>query len=314
MKKLSLKKFLLGSLIALQLSNGVIGSNLSTVYAKENDEEKILFDENGKMLHMIGMIINDHEEITVGYVFVKDSAVYVEDVRNGKIYNFTNISEYLKYPEILYTEIQNVLPDELKNADFITQEEANELVNRFSITQDTVKLWGMDDLYDYTYETFAAPNFDNKNLRISNCSMFNANDVFHSFTVTDDYNEANEELDLEANNYRLGLTEINGSYPIYSNIYQDAPVGEENKMGIITRYYVFNKDGERIATLKTQEQVDEFININVKFLDEYTWKASFYNGYNIDRILDAIENNQPISNETTTYFVDYKPACKSLKK
>ena len=171
-KKVSLKKFLLSSLIALQLSNGVIGSSLSTVYAKENDEERILFDENGKMLHMIGMIINDHEEITVGYVFVKDNAIYVEDVRNGKIYNFTNISEYLKYPEILYTEIQNVLPDELKNADFITQEEADELVNRFSITQDTVKLWGMDDLYDYTYETFTAPNFDNKNLHISNCSMF----------------------------------------------------------------------------------------------------------------------------------------------
>lgn len=315
MKKISLKHFLLGSLIALQLSNGIIGSNLSTVYAKENNEEEILFDENGKTLHMIGIIINDHEEITLGYVFVKDHAVYVKDARNGRIYNFTNISEYIKYPEIVYTEIENILPEELKNKTSITYDEANELVNKFNITEWTTKIWGMYEPFDFTYETFAAPDFDNKGLPIANCSKFDdADDVFHSWTVTDDYDEKNEILDLEANDYKLGLMEITESYPIYSNIYQDTPIGEANKMGIITRYYVFDKEGKRIATLKTQKQVDEFMMANEEKLNEFTWKASFYNGNSIDNILDAIENNQPVSYESTTYFIDYKPVKKTLNK
>lgn len=308
MKKLAFKKFILGSLIALQLSSNLSNNNLSEVYAKGENTEDIQFNENGKELHMIGIIIDKYETVTVGYVFVKDHAVYVKDAIDGRIYNFTKLSEYLQYPEIIYTEIENVLPEELKNRKSITKEEAIALTDEFFITNQTVKLWGMDDLFDYTYETFGAAGFDNEGLHITNCGIFDdPDDVFHSWTVTDDYQEELEIIDGTENNYKLGLLEVDDSYPIYSNIYSDEAIREEDKMGIITRYYVFDADGRRIKTLKTQEQVDEFICTHEDELDNYKWKASFYNGKSVDKILDAIENNQPISYETTTYFIDYKP-------
>lgn len=41
-------------------------------------------------------------------------------------------------------------------------------------------------------------------------------------------------------------------------------------MGIITCYYVFDDNNERIATLKTQEQINKFIEQNVNNIDSYT--------------------------------------------
>lgn len=315
MNKMTFKKFILGSLMALQLSNGFMGTNMNEVQAQEEISTEIEFNENGKKLHMIGIIIDNYEAITLGYVFVKDHAIYVKDALDGRLYNFTKLSEYLQYPEIIYTEIENVLPEELKDRTSISKEEAFALVSDFYITNQTVKLWGMDDLFDYTYETFGAEGFDNEKLHITNCGIFdNPDDVFHEFTVTDDYDEELEVIDGTENNYKLGLLEVDNSYPIYSNIYAEEALREEDKMGIITRYYVFNKWGERIATLKTQEEVDEFIISHEDELDSYSFKASFYNGTNVDRILDAIANNQPISYETTTYFIDYNPVKKLAKK
>lgn len=316
MKKPVLKKLLLGSIIALQLNSELNKNTTTDVYAKEALEEDILLDENGKTLQMIAIIIDDYEYITLGYKFVKDNNVYLKDARTGRIYNFTKISEYIKHPLIVYIEIEKVLSKELRTRVSLTQKEATEIIDKFKIMERTLKLpTGIDTYFDIKYLTFTTKENNNQHLLAGNCSLFSNTDNFsNSFTVTDKYNEESEVLSPYANDYILGISENTDSYLTYSNIYQEESIGESNKMGIITCYYVFDKEKNKIATLKTQEQLDDFLIANENALNSYTWKAAYYNGTNIDTILEKIENNIPVSSETTTYFIDYYPPSKSSKK
>ncbi len=299
MKKNSLKKIILSGLMALQLSNGFSGNTLSQVSAIESIEDLLFMNKNGQSLKLIGMILNGYERITVGYVYKKDQSIYVEDARNGRIYNLTNISNYYESPKILFTDVKNVLPTELKDTKYLTKEEADEIVTQFQIANTVTQLPDANNIYwDYTYQTFSSTNSKAEVLPITTCSLFkDTENLFDSFTEND---------------FKLGLKEMKGTYPIYQDIYQEDPIGEANGIGMITGYYVLNNEGKRIATLKTQNEIDEFIANNENLLNEYTFKASFYKGTSIDEILDAIENNRRISYENTSYFIDYKPVQKTL--
>lgn len=317
MKKISFKRLLLGTLMALQITNAIGATGITTAYAKESTSEEILLDENGKELHMIGIIIDDYESITLGYIYSKDDCVYVKDAIDGRIYNFTRISErlnYQAYPEIVFTEAENILPEELKDASILTKEEAKELVRRFSITDKSYDMSGiLGQDFVYTYQTFSSPGFDNENLHIANTSKFDdANDVFYSFTVSDEYNPDEEIIDYKANNFKLGILDTATTHPVYSNIYQTEQIGTSDKMGVITKFYVFDETGKRIATLKTQSEIDAFVSKHGDNVYKYTWKAAYYTGPSVDNILNLIAQNKEVSYTATSYFTDYKPVMKKL--
>lgn len=316
MKKIGFKRLVLGTLMALQLTNGT-GATLSTAYAKEIPNNEILVEESGKELHMIGIIIDDYESITVGYIYSKDGCVYVKDAIDGRIYNFTNISESLntqEYPEIVFTEIENVLPDDLKDATKLTREEATNLIQRFSLTDFTFGMPGIGvDDYDVTIQSFAAPGIDTEKLHVVNSSKFDdAAEIVYSFTVTDNYNPEEEIIDLAVNNFRLGILDTATTHPVYSDIYSKTPICTSDKMGVIIRYYVFDKSGKRIATLNTQKEIDAFVEDHEKDIYEFKWKAAYYTGPSVDNVLNLISQNKPVSYEATSYFTDYKPAMKKL--
>lgn len=317
MKKIDFKRLLLGTLMALQITNTIGTSGITTAYAKEVPSKEILMDDAGKELHMIGIVIDDYESITLGYIYSKDDCVYVKDAIDGRIYNFTKISEHLNYqayPEIVFTEAENVLPDDLKKAPSLTKDEAKDLVSRFSITDKSYDMTGiLGQDYVYTYQTFSAPGFDNEDLHIANSSKFDdADDVFYSFTVSDDYNPDEEIIDYSANNFKLGIYDTATTHPVYSNIYQKDAIGTSDKMGVIIRFYIFDQNGKRIATLSTQNEIDNFVSKYSNNVYRYTWKAAYYTGPSVDNVLNLIKDNKIVTSDATSYFTDYKPVKKQL--
>lgn len=321
MSKLPLKKLLLGSLIVLQLTNASNVNVLNKVYAKEEKGNQIYLDEDGKILQLIGFKINGYETITFGYLYVKDNSVYLKDAKNGRIFNLTKISENYIPISALYGDAIEVLTNEQVSKGYITKEEANELSKSFYITQDTTKINGINgnvEVYqDITYDTFSKENFNNKEFDITNCTGFTLKDKidnnFYSSNSTDNYNENLSQDNTSDNDYKLGILERYEKYPYYEDIYQKVPLGITDQMGIITGYYVLDENNQIVATLKTQEEIDKFLETHHDKLNNYIWKASYYNGTNIKDVLEAIDNNEPISYTYTTRFIDYSPACKKLK-
>ncbi len=304
MKKISFKKLLLSSLIALQLANNFEGHNsISNVYAETKNDDLMSQNEDGKILQMIGIRIGNYECITFGYIYRKDNNTYLKDIE-GRIYNITNLDQNYIPIELIYTDAKNVLSDELKNEEKLEKEKLERIAEKFFITSETIYITIYSQFGEsrrpFTYEIFEAKDFDNSNLPIVNSSSF-----FDSlgFPLTDDYDETKQDFDT-SNNYTLGICQTTGIYSYYSNVYATNPVGESDKIGIIICYYVFDENNTRIATLRTQEQIDTFIELNAENIDKYTWKAAFYNGTNIKQILENIDSNIPVSLNNTTYFID----------
>lgn len=313
MKRIDFKRLLLGTLMALEITNG-LGSTIPTAYAKEIPSEEILMDDAGKELHAIGIIIDDYEAITLGYIFAKDDALYVRDAIDGRLYNLTKISEHIHYPEIVFTEVENVLPDRLKKDSSISKSDAEDIVSNLSIVDIDMEMTGiMGPDYVFTYQSFAGPGLESDNLHIANSSKFDApDDVFYSFTVSDEYNPDEEIIDYSANNFKLGILDTAKTHQVYSNIYQKQGICTSDKMGVITRFYVFDTDGRRIATLKTQREVDEFVAKHDSDVFKFKWKASYYTGPSVDNVLNLIKDNKVVSSDATSYFIDYKPVQKRL--
>lgn len=305
MKKFSFKKLLLSSLIALQLTNSC---NLTNVYAKEESKDLILFDDDGKILHLVGLKAGDYETITFGYVYRVNHEIYFKDAIKNKIYNVSNLDNNYVNINLVYADAIDIFSEEEENSLGITRDKAIEVANKFSFGVDTVTLYtSQDEPYPYYFDTFEAPGFDNSVLHISNSGLFDRNhadDVFYDFSVTDDYDEALEDVST-LNNYKLGITTDIGEYEYYSNIYQNEFIGKSSDLGIITCYYVLDDNGERVATLRTQKEIDAFLEANIGLIDRYTWKVSFYTGSNIKPILNSIDANRPVSPNNTTYFIDY---------
>lgn len=315
MKLNQLKKLLLSSVMALQILSVIPESNLSEVYAKESAQEDIIqFEENGKELLLIAITYKDYKYITVGYKFPKDNAIWVKDAIDGRCYNMNKISEFLHYPELVYTEIEEVLPEYLKNRDYLTKDEALDLISEFSVVETKTRLYGGDDLlHDFYYQTFAKEGFDNTELHIANCSLFqDPYDAFNSWTLEDDYNEDLEITNGYKNNFKLGFYENPGVYKCYKTIYDDEEIDTNYQGGIITRFYVFDCDGKHVSSLYTQKQIDEFISEHQDKLNSYTWKAAIHLADNAEEILINIQNNQVVSSSNSTYFISYKPKSKNL--
>lgn len=315
MKKQNLKKFLIGTLIALQLNSAIDYNNIKTVYAHETHEsDNIYLEENGKILLQIGLKIDNYEYITFGYHFKKDGYDYMKDALTGKTYNLSKMAKFINCPEIIYTKAINVLPDEIKKKGYLTKQEGHDFLNGFSIADDFIMTSVDFDSYELHFETFAKGNFDNENLPISN-RVYHVDTEFTMFPVTEEYDEEKESFNPEANNFKLGIYEDSEKIsPCFTNIYEDTPFKYDGKMGIIIRYYAFDKDGNYLKSLYTQEQIDEFIKEHKDNINEYSWKVAYYTGSNIDELLTLIDNNELVPSENTTYFKEYKPLNLTQKK
>lgn len=312
MAKLSLKKLLLGSLLALQLTNIINDNSLSEVYAKEEqnlEDDKIYLEEDGKTLQLIGFKVNGYESIIFGYLYVKEDSIYLKDASDGRIYNLTKIGEnYIQLSPIIHCTALQVLTEEQIARGYITNAEADTILSSFSIGKERLRVFAVSDYSEFDFYNFVNNNDINQPYSAWNTGTRR----LEIWENTEDYDEKLALDNTPNNNYKLGILERYEEYPYYSNIYQTEPTGTTNEMGVIIKYYVLDSNNQKIATLNTQEEVDAFIIEHYNELDNYTWKAAYYNGTHIKDILDAIDNNEPISYVWATRFIDYKPVCKEL--
>lgn len=318
MNRLSAKKLLLSSLIALQITSGFTNQSISEVYAQEtvSENDDIQMIENDKKLLLIALTYGDYKDVTLGYKFSKDNAVWFKDAMTGRTYNMNRVSSFIHYPELVYTEIEDVLPENLKSRTYLTRDEAEDIIGKYKVVDAVVQLPdAADNYYDFVYQTFGTDAGADEDLHIANCSLFkDPYDVFNSFTVEDDFNEKTEVIDASANDYKLGIYEYPGVYKCYSSIYDEYELKTGYKGGIITRLYVFDENGNYLKSLYTQKQIDEFIESNQENLNSYTWKAAIHLADNIDDILIDIKNNKVVPSKETTIFISYKPKSKTLEK
>lgn len=311
--KIRMSKLALGSILALGLVSKFANQGMPTVYAASTDEvedDLIKFTENGKKLQLVNVRVGDtdHYEKTVfGYLYVYNDSVYLEDKINDSISNLSELDS--KYGcRIVYTGAKNVIPTGLKEKDGITKEQATEISNRFQviIVEHTISS-GFANSYFYT-ETFSAPGFDNENLPISNYGIFEGNYSMFFGSLYDEYLLQKEK---NPNPWQLELGQEESTlHAYYETAYQTEPSGFKDESGILLKYYVLNKEGEPVASLGTQEEVDEFLEMHQEELDNYQWKAAFYKGNQVDEMLDYLQNNQEVPSKNITYFIDYKPSKK----
>lgn len=308
--KIRIGKFALGSMLALGLVSKFTNQEMSTVYAASTDEvedDLIKFTENGKKLQLVNVRVGDtdHYEKTVfGYLYVYNNSVYLEDKINDSTTNLSELdSEY--GCQLVYTDAKNVIPTELKENEGITKEQATEISNRFQvITVEHKADSGFGISYFYT-ETFSAPGFDSKNLPISNYGIFGEDDYNLFFGSLYDEYLLQKEKNLNPWQLELGQEE-SALHAYYETAYQTEPSGFKDESGILLKYYALNKEGEIVASLGTQEEVDEFLEMHQEELDNYQWKAAFYKGNQVDEMLDYLQNNQEVPSKNITYFIDYK--------
>lgn len=315
MNKIVIKKLLLASLIALELNNSFTRADISKVYAQEESYEDnlIYLNENGKKLLLIAITYGDYKEVTLGYKFPKDNAIWFKDALSNRTYNMNRITDFMKYPELVYEEIENILPDELKNRDYLTREEALNIIASYRVVDAVTKLPNANDVYhDYVYQTFESIETGENVPHIANSSLFtDPYDTFNRFSLDDNYNEDKEIIDSPLDDYKLGICEYLGVYECYKDIYSEE-FKRDYKGGIITRFYVFDENGNYLKSLYTQKQVDEFILEHKEKVNSYIWKAALYQADNMDEILIDISNNKIIPSKHITYFISYNPKPKNL--
>lgn len=308
--KIRITRLVLGSLLALGLASKITSQEIPTVYAAPTDEtndDLIKFTEDGKKLQFINVRIGDadplFEKNLFGYLYVYNNFVYLEDKTNSCVSNLSELDREYGC-QIVYTDAKNVMPTKLKENQGITKEQATEISNRFQVT--TVKHSidsGFGISYFYT-KTFSAPGFDNENLHtsVSNHDIFGADYDMIFGSLYDKYLLPKEKSE---NPLELGQEE-NTLHAYYGTASQTEPSGFKDESGILLKYYAYNKEGEKVASLGTWKEIDEFLETHQYELNDYYWKAAFYAGNNVDEMLDYLQNNQEVPVENISYFIDYK--------
>ncbi len=308
--KIRMSKLALGSILALGLVSKFVNQEMPTVYAASTDEAEddlIKFTENGKKLQLVSVKVGDtdyYEKSVFGYLYVYNNSVYLEDKINDSTTNLSELNS--KYGcRIVYTDAKDVVPNELKENEGITKEQATEISNRFEVTtveHEADSGFGISYFY---IETFSAPGFDSKKLSVSNYGRFGEDDYDIFFGSL--YDEYLLQKEKNPNTWQLELGQEESTlHAYYESVYQTEPSGFKDESGILLKYYVLNKEGEPVASLGTQEEVDEFLEKHYEELDNYQWKAAFYKGNQVDEMLDYLQNNQEVPSKNITYFIDYK--------
>jgi len=305
--KIKISRIALESILALGLVSKFTVLEIPNVYAAtidEADDDLIKFTDNGKKLQLVNVSVGDNRNFgktVFGYLYIYNNSVYLEDKINDSITNLSELDRDYGC-QIVYTDAENVIPTELQENNGITKEQAIKISSRFKVT---LVEHTMDSGFGYSYfytKTFSASGFDNENLAVSNYGIFGDDyDMFFG-SLYDKYMLQQEE---NPNPLELGQKEST-LHAYYSSASQKEPSGFKNESGILIKYYAFNKAGEQVATLETQEEIDEFLKLHQDELNDYYWRAAFYKGNNVDEMLDYIQNNQEIPSENITYFKDYK--------
>ena len=86
------------------------------------------------------------------------------------------------------------------------------------------------------------------------------------------YDESMLQKEKKPNPLELGQEE-NTLHAYYESAFQKEPTGFKSESGILVRYYVFNKEGEQVATVDTQKDVDTFLELH---LDDLRYKLFSY--------------------------------------
>ena len=309
--KVKIGRLALSGILALGYISKFSNQEVPIAYAStidETDDDFIKFTDSGKKLQLVGVGVGDNLDFgkpIFGYLYVYENSVYLEDKINDSITNLSELDS--KYGcQIVYTDAKNVVPTELKENNGITKEQATEISSRF---KTTLVVHGLGSGFGTSYfctQTFSAPGFDNENLPVSNYGIFG--DDYNMFFGSL-YDESMLQKEKKPNPLELGQEE-NTLHAYYESAFQKEPTGFKSESGIPVRYYVFNKEGEQVATVDTQKDVDTFLELHLDDLDNYYWRAAFYKGNNVDEILDYIQNNQEVPSKEITYFIDYKPSQK----
>jgi len=301
-------RFVLGSILALGLTNQITKEEVPQVYAKSIDEEDdlIRFKEDGKFLQMIELTVGDYQELLLGYLYVQDDCVYLENPMKNGLYNLSELDK--QYDAcVVFCDAMEVLPSEITFGEGITGKQTQEIIDSFKVVEKTIT---MDDDFNFSYRTFVGPNVDGEHLKMTKVGLFNRDYVMFLSTF--------DEAELKASKGKqdqeilsLGYYENHDLLPYYNSADQEVPSGFTNDSGVIIKYFAFDRMGKPVASFSTQAEIEEFRNKNIDNLDEYTWKAALYIGSNVDQILDEIMNNQIVSSEYTTYFIDYEIKSKN---
>lgn len=306
--KIGIGRLVIGSMLALGLASKFSNQEIANVYAASIDEAEddlIKFTENGKKLQLIGLrvgkYVGNYEKIMFGYLYIYDGSVYLEDKIDNCTTNLSELDrEYGCF--IVYSDAKDVVPSELKENDGLTKEQALEISNRFEITEVEHSFVSPNGSSYFYTETFSAPGFDNKDLHVSGYSRFGEDDDFFFRSLYDKY-----MIQKEKNPTPLELGQKESTlHAYYTTASQTEPSGFKKEPGILFKYYAFNKKGEKIASLATQEEIDEFLRIHQDELNDYYWRAAFCRENKVDEVLDYLQNNQEVPAQDITYFIDYK--------
>ena len=158
--------------------------------------------------------------------------------------------------------------------------------------------------FTHYFPTFDAPWMNNYDF--STCNYGKFDDSLWMFPkVYDESQIKNTDVKTPENTLQLGYYENNTVLPYYSTVYQTEPSGLTEASGIITKYYMLDEKGNKVASFATQKELDEFLDENQDIVGAYTWKAALCTNGNTDDLLDQIMNNHAISSKNATYFIDY---------
>ncbi len=294
--KLSVGRIALGGMLALGLTNRVTSNDMATVYASSIEDDLIPFLEDGKVLQLVKLEVDSHSEILFGYLYVQDNCIFLENPLKDKTYNLSETDKNHNV-HIAYCEAKQVFPEEVASDFGITKEMAEETVSNIFVIEKTAS----NQYFQFPYDTFAGPFIDSDQLKdVKNYGIFDSPDLWF-FHDTFDESQLKERKE---NKLELGYYENTGIIPYYSTIYQTEPSGFTEASGIISKYYMFDEMGNKVASFDTQKDLEKFLEEN-SCLDEYTWKAALCTNGDVDDLLDQIMNDHAISSENAAYFIDY---------
>lgn len=122
----------------------------------------------------------------------------------------------------------------------------------------------------------------------------------------------NEEIMIPT----LGIleNEQGAEIPYYSSALQDKPEGYTNQKGIIIGYFaICNVEGRlECKSFRTQQELDTFLETHS--VSDYQWKAAFCTYKNHEELLQMLQNNESISYEYTTFFIDVSLPKQTVKQ
>lgn len=102
----------------------------------------------------------------------------------------------------------------------------------------------------------------------------------------------------------------------YESIYDAEPMGVVSATGSTIAYFPYLYDGDSkvfLKSIRSQKELDAFIEQNLERLDEISWKAAFSKVLEGEEIHSFLENEEDLDYRNTTFFIDFEPTLTKNK-